>query len=433
MLVERKEQLNRQAARRKLWLRIKYGCRSIVHNPFRLLGLLPLAVAIIMAVLWCKNYATSGGVVVAIIAEIWLLAVYMLGFLSVLLYVVLNGTPWGANGISDDLHRAGVVNQVEEPPILLERKKDVENPKMEILTLHATGIPLDLWEDKQLAIESALNAFVVRVKEGRTRNTVQLHTVNSEGAFPEIAPWNDGYLSDKDGVLVLGITVAGTQVTVDLSNTPHALIGGSTGSGKSVLMSLMLYQVMAKGDILYLADFKGGLDYNRPPWRGRCEIITTIDRAIFILDKLVAELEIRKNMLFDAGCRNIAMYNNLTGAAMSRIVFGCDEVAELTDKTGLTNKEEKAKIDHIIGQLSTIARQGRALGIHLILATQRPDANVLPGQIKNNIDFRACGRADNTLAIIILDNADAADMLPKDGHRFMTQDGTIFLPYFWEE
>ena len=431
MLIERKEQLSRQAARRKLWLRIQYGCRNIVRSPLRLLGLLALVVVISVAVLWCNGHSGIG-IVAAITMGLWTLAAYAIGALGLLLYVVVNGTPWGATGISDDLHRAGVVNQVEEPPILLERKQDVENPKVEILTLHTTGIPLDLWEDKQLAIESALNAFVVKVKEGRTRNTVQLHTVNSEGAFPDIAPWRNEYLSDKDGVLVLGITVAGTQVTVDLSNTPHILIGGSTGSGKSVLMSLMLYQVMTKGDILYLADFKGGLDYNRPPWRGRCEIITTIDRAIFILDKLVAELEIRKNMLFDAGCRNIAMYNNHTGAAMPRIVFGCDEVAELTDKTGLTNKEEKAKIDHIIGQLSTIARQGRALGIHLILATQRPDANVLPGQIKNNIDFRACGRADNTLAIIILDNADAADMLPKDGHRFLTQDGTIFLPYYWE-
>lgn len=431
MLIERKEQLSRQASRRKLWLRIQYGCRNIVRSPLRLLGLLALIAVIFAALLWCNGHGGIG-IVAAITMELWTLAVYATGALGLLLYLVINGTPWGATGISDDLHRAGVVNQVEEPPILLERKQDVENPKVEILTLHTTGIPLDLWEDKQLAIESALNAFVVKVKEGRTRNTVQLHTVNSEGAFPDIAPWRDEYLSDKDGVLVLGITVAGTQVTVDLSNTPHILIGGSTGSGKSVLMSLMLYQVIAKGDVLYLADFKGGLDYNRPPWRGNCEIITTIDRVISVLDELVAELEHRKHLLFDAGCRNIAMYNNLTGAAMPRIVFGCDEVAEVTDKTGLTNKEEKAKIDHIIGRLSTIARQGRAMGIHLTMALQRPSADVLPGQLKNNIDFRACGRADNTLAIIILDNADAADMLPKDGHRFLTQDGTIFLPYYWE-
>lgn len=430
MLIERKEQLSRQASRRKLWLRIQYGCRNIVRSPLRLLGLLALIAVIFAALLWCNGHGGIG-IVAAITMELWTLAVYATGALGLLLYLVINGTPWGATGISDDLHRAGVVNQVEEPPILLERKQDVENPKVEILTLHTTGIPLDLWEDKQLAIESALNAFVVKVKEGRTRNTVQLHTVNSEGAFPDIAPWRDEYLSDKDGVLVLGITVAGTQITVDLSNTPHILIGGSTGSGKSVLMSLMLYQVMTKGDVLYLADFKGGLDYNRPPWRDRCEIITTIDRAIFILDKLVTELEIRKNMLFDAGCRNIAMYNNLTGAAMPRTVFACDELAELTDKTGLTDKEEKTKVDHVIGRLSTIARQGRALGIHLLLATQRPDVGILPGQVKNNTT-KVCGRAENTLAMVVLDNADAAKKLPKDGHRFMMEDGTIFLPYYWE-
>lgn len=433
MLIERKEHLSRQAEWRKLCIRLKYGIRNMVRNKVRLLGLLLILAAIFVAVCSCKDYGNSGGFIAVLTAELWLLTICVLGSLSLLAYIVLNGTPWRANAISDDLQRAGIVNNVDEPPILVERTQYESNSKVMILDFHATGIALDLWEDHQLAAESALNAYIVKVQEGQNRNHVLLHVVNSEGAFPNIAPWLDEYLSDKDGVLVLGVTVAGTQVTVELSNTPHVLIGGSTGSGKSVLMSLMLYQVMAKGDILYLADFKGGLDYNRPPWSGNCEIITTIDRAISVLDELVAELERRKSLLFDASCRNIAMYNGHTGAAMPRIVFGCDEVAELTDKTGLTNKEEKAQIDHIIGQLSTIARQGRALGIHLILATQRPDANVLPGQIKNNIDFRACGRADNTLAIIILDNADAADMLPKDGHRFMLSDGTIFLPYYWEE
>ena len=433
MLIERKEHLSRQAEWRKLCIRLKYGTRNMVRNKVRLLGLLLILAAIFVAVCSCKDYGNSGGFTAVLTAELWLLAICVLGSLSLLAYIVLNGTPWRANAVSDDLQRAGIVNNVDEPPILVERTQDENNYKVMILDFHATGIALDLWEDHQLAAESALNAYIVKVQEGQNRNHVLLHVVNSEGAFPDIAPWQDEYLSDKDGVLVLGITVAGTQVTVDMSNTPHILIGGSTGSGKSVLMSLMLYQVMAKGDILYLADFKGGLDYNRSPWSGNCEIITNIDRAISVLDELVAELERRKSLLFDAGCRNIAMYNGHTGAAMPRIVFGCDEVAELTDKTGLTNKEEKVQIDHIIGHLSTIARQGRALGIHLILATQRPDANVLPGQIKNNIDFRACGRADNTLAIIILDNADAADMLPKDGHRFMLSDGTIFLPYYWEE
>ena len=55
------------------------------------------------------------------------------------------------------------------------------------------------------------------------------------------------------------------------------------------------------------------------------------------------------------------------------------------------------------------ARLGRAFGIHLILATQRPNANILPGQAKNNLDFRVCGRTDDTLSGIILGNNSADD------------------------
>ena len=74
------------------------------------------------------------------------------------------------------------------------------------------------------------------------------------------------------------------------------------------------------------------------------------------------------------------------------------------------HKEEAATI---VNNLSTIARQGRALGIHLIVSTQ-PDAMVVPGQVKNNLDGRICGKADNVFSQIILDKTDAADSIPKD-------------------
>ena len=95
------------------------------------------------------------------------------------------------------------------------------------------------------------------------------------------------------------------------------------------------------------------------------------------------------------------------------------------------DKPNKELVTAIIGQLSTLARLGRAFGIHLVLATQRPDANVLPGQIKNNIDIRICGRADLVLSQIILDNGDAA-ALPKDiPGRFLCNldGGTLFQGY----
>ena len=84
-----------------------------------------------------------------------------------------------------------------------------------------------------------------------------------------------------------------------------------------------------------------------------------------------------------------------------------------------------------VGKLGTIARQGRALGISLIVATQRPDANILPGQIKNNIDYRICGKADDVLSQMILGNTDAADQIPKDSQGlFLSHGGTIFRG-FW--
>lgn len=115
------------------------------------------------------------------------------------------------------------------------------------------------------------------------------------------------------------------------------------------------------------------------------------------------------------------------------MVFACDEVAEVLDKSG-RNKEDKELLGQIESRLATIARLGRAFGIHLILATQRPDANIIHGQIKNNLDFRVCGRADNVLSMIILDNTSAADQIPKDARgRFITADGTVFQGFLFDD
>ena len=105
----------------------------------------------------------------------------------------------------------------------------------------------------------------------------------------------------------------------------------------------------------------------------------------------------------------------------------------MLDKTGLT-KEQKEIVSKIESKLSMIARQGRAFGIHLILATQRPDANILSGQIKNNVNCRICGRADTILSQIILDSIAAAEQIPKDARgRFLLHDGTLFQAYWFND
>ena len=162
-------------------------------------------------------------------------------------------------------------------------------------------------------------------------------------------------------------------------------------------------------------------------------MVFTESDLLMTLVKLVHMLEQRKATFLSVGCANLDEYNQKLGCCVPRCIFACDEVAELLDRTGADN-EKKKLLAQIENRLSTIARQGRAFGIHLILATQRPDAMIIPGQIRNNMDFRVCGRADSVLSQIILDNTSAAEQIPKDARgRFITGDGTVFQGYLFNE
>ena len=258
-----------------------------------------------------------------------------------------------------------------------------------------------------------------------------LDTVSAGDDLPEVLKWKDSYLSPKSFVLVLGESYTG-PVTVNLAHIPHILLGGSTGSGKSVLLKLLLMQALHKGAEVYITDFKGGVDFPKV-WHEKCRMCFTEENLRYTLDQLVAVLEYRKNAFKALGCPNIDAYNETTEQPLPRLIFACDEVAEMLDKTGADN-ERKKLLAQIENKLSTIARQGRAFGIHLILATQRPDATIIPGQIRNNMDFRVCGRADSVLSQIILDNTSAAEQIPKDARgRFITGDGTVFQGYLFDE
>ena len=280
-------------------------------------------------------------------------------------------------------------------------------------------------------IEAALDVSIVKIIYGKSKSRVLVYAVPAQTRLPELLRWSDAYLSPDSFVLTLGESFTG-PVTVNLAHIPHILLGGSTGSGKSVLLKLLLMQSLRKGAEVYIADFKGGVDFPKV-WRQRCHMAFTEQDLLYILGQLVAVLEYRKGRLAETGCPDLDAYNEATGDNLPRLVFACDKVAEVLDKTG-RSKEDKELLAQIENRLSTIARLGRAFGIHLILATQRPDANIIPGQIKNNMDFRVCGRADSVLSQIILDNTSAAEQIPKDARgRFITGDGTVFQGYLFDE
>ena len=355
--------------------------------------------------------------------------VYLLLGGAVLIYLLLY--PFGRRMAKGQLQSIGLTNHAGMVPELLRKKRDKGHPRVTIWEFRNQSIPLAEWEDNRAAIEAALDISIIKMTYGKGKSRVLVYAVPAQIDLPEIICWKGKYLSPDSFVLVLGESLLG-PVTVNLAHIPHILLGGSTGSGKSVLLKLLLMQAMKKGASVFIADFKGGVDFP-PLWHRDCRICFEEIDLLDLLTGLVAELERRKEIFRTVGCSNIDTYNKATGENLQRLIFACDEVAEVLDKTG-ADAERKKMLAQIETRLSTIARQGRAFGIHLILATQRPDAAIIPGQIRNNMDFRVCGRADSVLSSIILDNTDAADLIPKDARgRFLLHDGTIFQAYWFEE
>ncbi len=430
---EEKERLEKQTEARYIWLRFKNGCKSLKNSKARQFAL--IAFYILLILIWTFNNDDFSLENMELVSPVFIalsklsLPLSMLG--GTVAILILYGTPIGSFKIMSELQRIGLTNSAGETPILTAKTKYEKQSEVTVFEFDGVGIPLTEWENKRQRIEAALNVHIVRLKEGENKRSILLYTVPAGNQLSSCIEWNDSYLIKDSSTLVLGKSLMGT-VTVDLAKIPHILLGGSTGSGKSVLLKFLLMQAVKKNAVVSIADFKGGVDFPSV-WHSKCKMCFDEDNLSQLLTELVDELQHRKVLFRENECHNLDEYNKRTGKALQRYIFACDEVAEILDKTGLT-KEQKDKVSLIESKLSVIARQGRAFGIHLILATQRPDANILSGQIRNNIDCRVCGRADNVLSQIILDSTAAAEQIPKDAAgRFLLHDGTIFQAYLINE
>lgn len=434
MRQDEKQKLQRQT-KRKHWLqRFKMGALAVYASKVKTAA---VAVYIISALLLFLFQDViiyrflENGLFAPLYKGILQLLIPAYAFCGLFFLIVAFGSPFGGKSMSDSLWKVGLCNHAGESPLLLSKQKDKDNSRMIILEFESNGISRIEWEDKQAKIEAALNLHVVKIEEGRDKRHILVHTISARSSLPQKLIWKDSYLNKDSFVLVLGETLIG-QETVNLAKVPHVLLGGSTGSGKSILLKLLIMQCIKKDSVVYIADFKGGVDFPAV-WHEMCNIVTDEKDLLKILNAFVDELEQRKEEFRKYGVANIDEYNRGLGLDLPRVILACDEVAEVLDKTGLS-KENKETVSKIEAKLSIIARQGRAFGIHLILATQRPDATILSGQIRNNIDYRVCGRADNVLSQIILDNTGASEQIPKDAQgRFLTNNGTVFQGYLFDE
>lgn len=434
--MKRNEKWNRQrrTARRDFWRSFPMGLFDLSDWPIKL----PFVILYFVGAIWVwgkrdaavallNNAPLTSPVMAAILQNIF--TAYMVSGAVALVALFLY--PMGRKMAEEELKRVGLTNREGEAPRLLRKRKDPDRPHVTVWVFDNRGISIQEWRDKQDRIETALDITIANIKHENGKRRILLYAVPAKNDLPDFIPWKDKYLSRDEFVLTLGEGIMG-PVTVDLANIPHVLLGGSTGSGKSVLLKLLLMQSLRKGATVYISDFKGGVDFPKV-WHERCRMCFDEATLLELLTGLVDELERRKTLFAEQGYPNLAAYNNASGEHLNRLIFACDEVAEVLDKTGM-DKAQKERIGQIESKLATIARLGRAFGIHLILATQRPDAQLIPGQIRNNLDCRICGRAERVLSELVLDSAAAAEQIPKDARgRFLLYDGTVFQAYWLDE
>ncbi|MCH7791163.1 MAG: DNA translocase FtsK 4TM domain-containing protein [Planctomycetes bacterium] len=233
--------------------------------------------------------------------------------------------------------------------------------------------------------------------------------------------------------MFLGKDASGEPLITDLTRMPHMLIAGTTGSGKSVCMSTIimgfmytkkpneLKLVLVDPKMVEMSQFKSIPHL-------MCPVVTEMTKAAAILEWACRKMDERYELLAEAGCRDIAAYNDLEWEDLRErfdpqspeeealiprtlpyMVFIIDELADIM----MTVKEAENSIIRI-------AQKARAVGIHLILATQRPQANVVTGLIKSNMPCRICFKVSSGMdSRIVLDQ--------KGGELLLGQGDMLYL------
>ncbi|MGD2108568.1 MAG: DNA translocase FtsK 4TM domain-containing protein [Phycisphaerae bacterium] len=301
-------------------------------------------------------------------------------------------------------------------------------------------------------IARALRAHAIRVVAPISgKNTVGIEVPNSEKEkvrLHELITLAGKKASDMRLPLFLGKDAGGGPLVADLTKMPHLLIAGTTGSGKSVclnglIVSLLMTQrpdhvklILIDPKMVEMSQFKSVPHL-------MCPIVTDLARAEKILGWAVTQMDERYELIAEARVKNIAAYNALgpeelydrlkpeNEAERARIPTRLPYVVIVIDELADLMMTAAKEVEH---HLSRLAQKSRAVGVHIIVATQRPEAKVVTGLIKSNLPSRACFRVASRMdSRIVLDQNGAevllgqGDMLflPPGSHKLVRAQGTF--------
>lgn len=309
-----------------------------------------------------------------------------------------------ADKIKEKLNQFGIDVTMKEvnvgPTVVQYTLKPHEGVKLSKITALKNDLALALAAER-IRIEAPIpGKALVGIEVPNTyRATVFLREIMESGEFAD---------GTSKLTLPLGRDVSGRPVIADLETMPHMLIAGATGSGKSVAMNTflcsLLYQNSPQDLRLIMIDPKRVelSSYNNIPHL-LTPVITDPEKAAVSLRWVVAEMTRRYGEMQEKRVRNIKEYNELDKITkMAKIIVVVDELADLMMAAG---KEVEAAI-------CRIAQMARAVGIHLIIATQRPSVDVITGLIKANIPCRIAFAVSSSIdSRTILDSTGAEDLV----------------------
>ena len=260
------------------------------------------------------------------------------------------------------------------------------------LRLGRSSFSKDQFERAKPVLESSLQIYIDEMRENREHGSLDI--IYSHSPMPSMTK-----IEDITQIPALSFVIGKTrakQLITSLQKVPHLMVAGQTGGGKSTfLRGLITTLYLNNKDFIFtLIDLKGGLEFQTFENLNRIKVIPSVKQAITNLQHLESTLKERMDLLKANDCKDIDAYlaipmekrKEVQGTSVSRNlgrhVLVIDEAAEMF----LAGSHAAAgDIQTARRVLSQIARQGRSVGVHLVIATQRPDAKALDPQVKANL------------------------------------------------
>ncbi|HET6660919.1 MAG TPA: DNA translocase FtsK [Rubrobacter sp.] len=273
-----------------------------------------------------------------------------------------------------------------------------------------SGVKVGKVRNLQQDIAYALAATEVRILAPIPgKSAVGVEVPNTRPAKVTLGDVFRAYPDANDWTLPVGLgkDISGRAVFFDLSEMPHLLVAGTTGSGKSVMLNGLLTSLLLTTDPrqvkMVLIDPKRVelSQFGRVPHL-ITPVVTDVKKAANALAWAVAEMERRYEVLEKIGVRSVEGYNDRAETQMPYVVVVIDELADLMMQAG-------AKVEDAIIRL---AQKARAVGIHIVVATQRPSVDVITGMIKANVPSRIAFAVSSQVdSRVILDSPGAEALL----------------------